>query len=156
MSVCRYINVWEYWARFAVYAELLRTWILWLLLKLILLKCHQAWKMKLSNTHLTRKRKLHSLTTLKEFKHHCRPASQHYWPTVALRSTKVDMLLQLNRRNFWFCMMTQFPWLKSVGSGSAQSNLCEEVDLKSQIVVSFWIFGLILLTDVFDNQQNKQ
>ena len=156
MSVCRSINVREYWARFAVYAELLRTWILWLLLKLILLKCHQAWKMKLSNTHLTRKRKLHSLTTLKEFKHHCRPASQHYWPTVALRSTKVDMLLLLNRRNIWFCMMTQFPWLKSVGSGSAQSNLCEEVDLKSQIVVSFWIFGLILLTDVFDNQQNKQ
>ena len=57
--------------------------------------------------------------------------------------------------NFWFCMMTQFPLLKSVGLGSAQSNLCEEVDLKSQILVSFWIFGLTLLTDEFDNQKNK-
>ena len=65
-----------------------------------------------------------------------------------------DRLFQLNWRNSsdstWW---PNFLWLKSIGA--AQSNDCEEVDLKSQIVVSFWIFSLLLLTDVFDNQKNK-
>lgn len=39
-------------------------------------------------------------------------------------------------------LMTRFPWLKYLGA--TKSSVCEEVDLKSQIMVSFQNFGLIL------------
>lgn len=85
----------EFRSRFTLNAEPLKIQVLWFLLKLTLLKCHQAWTMTLTNTRLTMKSKLHLVKTLKELLQHYPPASHHYWPTVVLRSTEVNRFLRL-------------------------------------------------------------